>query len=241
MDKTRIKAITYSLRSLLEDIDLQGVAKELYQKRNSEKEVSIFLPLANDCADKIASGVATNIGSSDLKDCWNLKDTMLLGELEKFKVLAVKLITEGDDSAGRTIGFVAIVKINNQSFLEYLNGWVDDLSYITNYGIFSLHAFSGEAYCLDHKYIFHTNKGLFRVFLAFLKEPTHTLSFKRIFQEFTANLDVCSANDQETGKVSYSSESIHQIIGEIREKLLMKGKLSKLFLISGDTYLLKTL
>lgn len=129
MDETRKKAITYSIRALLQNKDLQGMAKELYQKRQSEKEVSIYLPLANDCANKIISGAAVNMEDFDIDCCFNLKDTTLLGELEKLKVLSVKLITEGDDSAGNYIGFVAFVKINNPKFIEQVNEWAEDAYY----------------------------------------------------------------------------------------------------------------
>lgn len=129
IDKTRIKAITYSIQALLQNKDLQGVAKELYQNRQSEKEVSIYLPLANDCANKIISRAAVNMDDFDIDGCFDLKDKMLLAELEKLKVLSIKVITEGEDSAGNYIGFVAFVKINNPKFIEQVNEWAEDAYY----------------------------------------------------------------------------------------------------------------
>lgn len=213
--------INYSLRKLLQDRDIQAVVSDLYKSRKSTDVVTVFLPLANKRLAEIGFD-PNHKNRENLVVCFTLNDSLLLNELFKLGVLSKEEGTDDDE------GLSAFVKINSPEFIERLYEWVKDTSLIVNYGIFSLHTFTGEAYCLDNKYIFHTNKGLFRVFQAFLKEPTHILAYGKIYNIF-----------QDSDRLTCGSETIHQIIGEVREKLQMKGKLSKLFIPSSDKYILK--
>ena len=216
-------SITYSLRELIRDEHIQSIVSDLYRNRTS-KGVSVFLPLANERFNKIASD-PEHEGVDNLDElCFHLDDTLLLDEFIKLNILSVsKDCTDEDDD------FTMCVRINDPEFIEHVYGWIKDKNLILNYGFFSLHTFTGEAYCLDNKYIFHTNKGLFRVFRAFLEEPTHILTYAKIYNTF-----------QDSDRLTYRSEAIHQIIGEIKEKLYMKGSLSKLFIPSSDKYYLKS-
>jgi uncharacterized protein YfkK (UPF0435 family) len=222
MDMKQSNIIPFSLRELIKDKDIQGMVSDLYKHRKGTDPVTIFLPLTNDRFNKIASD-PDHEGIENFNEIrLTFDESLFLDELFKLRVLVYSEECANED-------FSACVKIINPEFIEQIYEWIKDKDLIINYGIFSLHTFTGEAYCLDSKYIFHTNKGLFRVFQAFLKEPTHILAYKKIYNIF-----------QDSDKLTSGSETIHQIIGEIREKLQMKGKLSKLFIPSSDSYILKS-
>lgn len=218
--------ITYSIRKLIQDKDIQWMVSGLYKNMRSEEAVFVSLPLANKRFNKIADD-PDHEGAEKLNElCFNLEDSMLLNELLELKIISISREGMGDDD-----DFAVYVKINNPEFIEELHEWVKDSALILNYGIFSLHTFTGEAYCLDNKCVFHTGKGLFRVFKAFLKGQTHILDYTTIYMMFHEG-----NNRRQLGPLPFE---IHQIVGDIREKLGMKGKLSKLLISSSNQYLLK--
>lgn len=221
-------SITFSLRKLIQDEDIQSLIADLYGKRKETVMTTVFLPLANKRIAEIGFD-PDHEGAENFEElCFSLDDTLLLTELEKLKVLSIKIFTVDDDGGS----FIAMVKIINQEYIQQIYEWITDKDLIINYGIFSLHTFTGEAYCLDNKYIFHTGKGLFRVFRSFLEEPTHILDYQTIYKMFyKGEKDVLISQ--------MGSEQIHQIIGDIREKLLMKDELSRLFITSSNQYVLK--
>ncbi|MCX6793722.1 MAG: hypothetical protein NTY06_01310 [Candidatus Gottesmanbacteria bacterium] len=219
--------ISYSLRKSLQDKDIQSVISDLYENRAKKDAVSIYLPFANKRYDEICDD-PYHEGSDKANDLYfALDDTKLLKLLERTKILKIKELSDDDDGEGGGMGLVAMVTIIKPEYIEHLYEWIKDDSFILNYGIFSLHTFTGEAYCRDNQYIFHTNKGLFRVFQAFLTEPTHILPYQKIYNYF-----------QGGEKPKCGAEKVHQIIGEVKEKLRMTGKLSKLFIPSEDKYFL---
>lgn len=224
--------LNHKIRHLILNKEVQEIVKDLFKMHNSMKEAIIYLPLLNDCIYRTIKKASVEMGSFNIENCFNMEDVILLEELNKLKVLELKDVFEKEANEGMGLGYVATILIKNKKYIEFLYQWICDLRLIINYGIFSLHTFTGEAYCLDSKYIFHTNKGLFRVFKAFIEEPTHIFTYKQIYQHY---------QDSTADTLRYNSETIHQIIGEIREKLQMKGKLSKLFLPAGDRYILKNI
>lgn len=222
--------IPRDVRQLLSGKEIRDVVADLYRnlKKNDNDLVSVYLPLANKrflqiCEDPYHQG-------SDRIDqlCFSLDDTKLLKALEKQKVIIIKGITEDEDDEGNGTGFIAGITISEPEYIRHLHNWAKDFNLIVNYGVFSLHSFTGEVYCMDNKYIFHTGRGLFRVFLEFLTEPTHILTYRRIYDLF-----------QRVEGADFDNFAIHQIVGEIREKLHMTGKLSELLVTAGDRYLLK--
>lgn len=218
--------ISYSLRQLAQNKDIQNIVLKLNEKKSSKDIVSVYLPLANECISKIAEN--PNLRDQGFDSCYELSDSKLINDLIKIKVLSTAndyVFTEDDDGS-----VVADIMISNPSFIGHYYQWIKDADHILNYGIFSLHTFTGEAYCDNCEYFFHTNKGLFRVFKAFLTEPTHILNYKQIYDSFQEGNKI---------KVDYYKEAVHQIIGEIREKLNMKGNKSKLFLPSDNKYYLR--
>lgn len=219
--------ISYSLRQLAQNKDIQNIVLKLNEKKSSKDIVSVYLPLANECICKIAEN--PNLRDQGFDSCYELSDSKLINELIKIKVLSTTndyVFTEDDGGA-----YVADIMISNPSFIEHYYQWIKDECHILNYGIFSLHTFTGEAYCMDNRYKFDTSKGLFRVFKAFLEEPTHVLSYIQIHNIFYEEniIDVSKA------------KFINQTISEIREKLKMTNKFSKLLIPADKRYLLKSL
>lgn len=201
-------SINYSLRKLIQDKFIQSMVADLYKHRKETDPVTIFLPLTNDRFNKIASD-PDHEGIENFEElCLTFDDSLFLNELFKLRVLSKKECADED--------FSACVKIINPEFIEHIHAWIKDKNLIINYGIFSLHTFSGEAYCLDNKYVFHAGKRSFRVFRSFLEEPTHILDYQTIYKIFYKG---------EKNRPTYrmSPTQIHQIIGDIREKLHMKG------------------
>lgn len=219
------RSINYSLRELIRDKTIQSMVSCLYEIRQRNDVIAVSLPLANSRFFLICEDPYHEDSDNIEKLCFHLKDSLFIDELIKLDVLSKGECTDEYDE------FSAYVKIVNSNFIEGLYEWIKDKDLIINYGIFSLHTFTGEGYCVDNKYSFHTNKGLFRVFKAFLQKPTHILNDREIFQTFY---------DSTSDALKLRVEIVHQIIGEIREKLSMKGELSKLFLRTGNQYLLKS-
>lgn len=218
-------AIPYSLRKLVEDKNIQNMIAELNEKKDEKGGISIYFPLANSCMNRIA--LNPNLYEEGFDSCFKLNDSLLVNELIRMKILSKSSDCYGwDDDTSSVYGLV----IEKPNYIKHLYEWAREINTILNYGIFSIHTFTGEAYCEDSEYTFHTSKGLFVVFKAFLAEPTHILSYKQIYDLFQKSNKV---------KVDYYKEAVHQIIGEIREKLNMKGSKSKLFLPSDNKYFLR--
>lgn len=231
--KTSNVSLNYKIRELAKDKDNVSIITDLYKNRDSKSDTSIYLPIANRRFDEICED-PSHEGYEKLNDiCFTLNDTSFLRTLEDLKVLKISMLTVDDDGEGGGMGYIAVVQIRNSDYIEHLHEWVMDSNLILNYGIFSLHIFTGEAYCLDNKYKFHTGKGLFRVLRAFLEEKTHILGFQTIYKTF-------HADEKEINMDLMLPESIHQVIGDIKENLMMKGKLSKFFITSSSQYILKS-
>lgn len=218
--------ISYTLRQLAKDKNIQHIVKELNERKSSKDIIPIYLPLANECINKIADD--PNLHEQGFNSCYELSDSLLINELINIKVLSTPndyVFTENDNGL-----FVADIIINNPDFIEHYYEWIKDADHILNYGIFSLHTFTGEAYCLDNKSVFPTDSGIFRVFKAFIQEPTHILSYNQINSVFI-NDDIQDPD----------SLVIQQAIYKIKKKLDMEGEFKKLFLPSGNKYLLRSL
>jgi len=228
--KKNENSIPYVIRKLIQNRDIQGMIADLYKNRISKNVFNIYLPLVNErftdlCIDQYHDH------TNDFDNSISRNDMVLLNELEKLQIINNDGITEDEDGDGQGLGFVAMVTIINPQFIELLYKWIKDTELIINYGIFSLHTFSGEAYCQDNKGKFHTGKGLFRVFLTFLKEKNHILDYSRIYK-------IYHEDEKNVDMEKMVPEDIHQIIHDIKDNLSMKGSLSKLFMPSSNQYIL---
>jgi hypothetical protein len=220
--------IPYTLRRLVMDKAIQGMVGELNEKKNAKGPISVYLPLANDQMNRICENqlLCEELGGFD--SCFNLDDSLLISELTNIGVLSH---TANDNSYGWNDEDSSLwgMEVNSPEFIEHLFNWVRDKDLILNYGIFSLHTFTGEAYCMDNRYDFDTSKGLFRVFRAFLEEPAHILSYIQIHNLFY----------EESITEASKAKFINQTIGEIREKLKMTTEFSKLLIPADKKYLLR--
>lgn len=222
--------IPHALRQLAQDKEIQGMVLDLYLRRDKKDSLWIYLPYANKRQMEFAPKEELNeeLREEGYDPYFKLKDTSLISELEYLNVLhRPEENNFFDDEDG---SFIATVVIDKPDFIDYLYNWIKDSEYILNYGIFSLHKYTGEAYCEDNKYTFDTSKGLFRVMKAFLENTKHILTFNEIVDKF-----------QGEHVVDYDPQRVYQAINDIKDKLKMTGKFSKLFLTSDGTYLLKSL
>ncbi len=212
--------IDYNLRYLIQNENIRAILLDLYEQRNRTGILNIFLPIANSRFNDFALNPKKDTDQTEdvLKSCLELEDTELLNELAKMRVVTLTQSTIDED-------FHVGVIIRDIGSLEQLYQWSKDKKYIINYGIFSLHTLTGVGYCLNNRYHFRPGSGLFSVFKGFISKPTHTLSYKEIARIFSGN--------KTRGK-----HEINQIIGELKEKFKMKGKLSRLFIPSDSKYLL---
>lgn len=241
MKKSKI-GLSYTVRKLVQINEIQNLVKSLHENRQSKDPAKIYLPLVNECVTKIIEKASINREGFDLDPCFNSDDVSFLRELEKHKVISLKDIYEDEEDEVVKIDgrlelapygyYTADVIVNDVKFIENLNRWVNDLPSIINYGIFSLNTITGEAYCLNNVGIFLPNSGMLSVLKAFLNEPSHCLSYERIYRLF-------HGDEKEIDIYLMTPQSIHQIIWDIRDKLFMTGKLSKLFVSSSNQYALR--
>ena len=216
--------ITYLLRKIILNNDLKYMVRYLYERRMEKEALSVYLPLANDRMNEIAEN--PELHDEGFDSCFEKDDSTLINELIRLKVLSRPKeynFSEDDDGS-----FIATVKVENPDSVEHFYKWIRGQDYIINYGVFSLHTFTGEAYCMDNRYDFDTSMGLFRVYKAFLEEPTHILSYVQIHNLF---------HRENITNVS-EAKFINQTISEIREKLKMTEALSKLLIPADKKYLL---
>lgn len=232
--------ISYAFRSLLQDINVSALVLEIYKEAKISKGKFIHYPKnIYKCYDMVLNKVyelSLEDYDKEINKCEKMSDNLYIELLIREKIIFGKYgisISKYEKSVDDGHKVLEVEEIDMDRFKEHVE-WIKDSSLIRNYEIFSLHTFTGKAYCLNNSCVFHTDKGLFRVFKAFIEEPTHILSFKQIFQ-------IYHGGTSEALTLKLTPQDIYQIIGEIREKLQMKGKLSKLFLPSGDKYLLKSL
>ena len=214
--------------------EVQDVVRSLYESRQSRGKVEVYLRLVSNCANGIINKAAKNRSNFNLDSCYDVADASFLRELEVFRVVSISDYYDKDAEGEYTSDGIfdyALVTINDPIYIQSLNGWVNDLPNILNYGIFSLNTITGEAYCLDNGDTFLPYSGMFRVLKAFLNESSHCLSYENIYRVFR--------DEKDPDLSRMTPEAIHQIIGDIREKLSMKGKLSKLFVSSSNQYVLR--
>ena len=227
--------LNYTIRKLVQIKEVQNIVRFLYENRHSKDEVEIFLPLVNNCVNATIKKAAVNMDNFNLDPCYSLEDFTFLKELEVSKVISIKDLCDRDESGDYTRSGgddLALVTIGKPKFIETLCGWVNDLPHILSYGPFSLDTTTGEAYCMDKQYNFRTNGGEFEVLKAFLEASNKSLSFVEIYK-------LSHPDEQLEDEKDISQQAVHQMIGDIRDRLSMKGKLSKLFLPSSKRYFLK--
>jgi len=217
-------AIPYSVRSLLQVKQNHQIIFDLYKSIKYNEVAYFFLYIVNESWNKIAEDPYHEGADDFWKKVNDFDDSRLLIELCKLKIISRKNESLVDDE------FSVCVEVEIPKYIEKFHYWLEDERLILNCGMFSLHTFTGESYCGNNKYNFHTSRGLFRVFKAFLTEPTHILTYNQIRSIFMDNPEE-KADDR---------LKIHQTIGEIKEKLNMKGEFSELFVSSGKEYLLRT-
>lgn len=229
MKKTN-DVITYQIRNLVRDDAVCDLIRQLYENRKNIEEVITGSPLKGEFIDKLRYPFESD-SDEDHNDYlddkyFTLGDRLILRELEKLKAIVVNGYFQEE---GPTLS----VSIINQRQIERIHGWANDSKsgFVVNYGIFGLNTITGEAYCLNNMGIFLPNSGMLRVLKAFLNEPSHCLNYKSIYKIFR--------NEENPNWDRMTPESIHQIIWDIREKLSMTGKLSRLFVSSSNQYVLR--
>jgi hypothetical protein len=220
--KGKVTSIPYSLRKLILDKEVHDVIIELNSKRNSTEPVTIYLPQSDkDFEDLMCH--PNRRETVDVNECFMNNDSYLIDELKRLGIITKKKDAYGwDDHTGSLYGIL----INEPVFIEHLNEWVKDSDKIISYQVFSLHTFTGEAYCLDNRYDFDTNDGLFRIFKAFLQESSHELSYQQIINFYL--------NDQVS---DWDDLTVQQAIYRIKKRLGMKD----LLLAADKHYYLRSL
>lgn len=216
--------IPFSLRNLLRYKETQDIIAYLYKKRVDRDKFRIFLPLVTkniiDHFKKVNSqGYYRNEEIPDY--CFDQHDSKLISELKRLGVLKIIIDTVmGDDDT-----WWSMVLIKNSLIIEEIYTWTKDIANILSYGIYSLNTLTGESYCGDYKTKFHPGRGLYKVFKAFFENPNHELSYKQIL----------SIHHGET-ESEVDKRAVFEIINEIKDKLKMKGNLSKLIIPTSETY-----
>lgn len=216
--------IPFSLRNILNYKEAQNIIAYLYKKREAKDKIRIFLPIVtkkiNDHFEKV--NAQDYYRNEEIPDyCFDQNDLRAIPELGKLGALKIIIEPVMDDDGT----WWSVVLIRNSSIIEEIYAWTKDIAYILSYGIFSLNTLIGESYCGDYKTKFHTSRGFYRVFKAFLENPNHELSFKEIL-----------SNHQDKPEPNDDSRAVHEIIVDLRKKLRMKGKLSKLLIPTGKAY-----
>jgi len=222
-------AISYTLRKLAFDKTIQGMVKGLYEEKDTVGPISLYLPYANDRMNKVNENMYLNGEEVEYDSCFKLEDSQLINELTRLGVLSHKSdvkFYEWDDENGSACGLI----IKNPAFIEHYHKWIRDLEHILNYGVFSLHTFTGEAYCLDNRGDFKTSSGIFRVFQELMRDPSHVLTYNQV-------ADLCFEEHVQDFEV----QVVHQAIYDIREKLKIKGDMSELIVSADKKYLLRTM
>ena len=211
----------------------------LYQIRKRKAPVFIYMPLTNKCISNFYAHSSDNSDEEVLRQqgmipdyCFNQSDYRFLEELRKLRALRILLKESGFDT---DINWYARIQINNPLVIERVYQWMQDdrSKRILHYGIFSLNLYTGEAYCKDNQYIFDPHRGMFKIFKAFLENKKHELSYEEIY---AINQNKAK---EETGEVDSAIKlTAQQNIGDIKERLSMKGELAKLFVPTGMSYML---
>lgn len=231
--------LSLELRQLLENEAVREVVTVLHQKGEHGGKTFIYMPLVNKCISDFYSHPADDVRNMMLQQegripdyCFNQLDYQLLEELQRLGILKILYQESGfDDNSS----WIAHIKTISLSAMKKIYQWMQDNQNkrIFNYGIFSLNIYTGEAYCKDNQYIFRPHRGMFKIFKAFLENQRHELSYEEIYA-----ISQNKAKEETEDADSAIKITVQQNIGDIKERLGMKGKLAKLFVPTGMSYML---
>lgn len=227
--------IPVSLQMLLRDERVRRVVEQLYKERDKSGEIFVYLPLVSSATNHYFGSEADyQRGNNSLPDyLFDNDDTRLVEKFEELEIL--------QDAGGITMdekrGFVAMVTTQNPPAIKEIYEWMkkQDFSRFLFYGVFSLNTITGEGYCGDHKTKFHTGRTIYKVYKAFLENQNHALSFKTILSLYYDRPESEIKIDLQD---KYRWRKVHETAVDLRKKLGMKGKLSKLLITSGEEYIL---
>lgn len=133
-------------------------------------------------------------------------DIQFIEILEKEKVVFVTSLIMVD----RYKHYVSNLKVNNREALEQIYDWLKAGSEILEYGIFSLNAITGEAYCGDRFFRLQPNRGPFRVFRALLQAKGKRVTFQHLYQLYYPGEEI---------KEAQAGEAVYEIIKTLRRTL----------------------
>lgn len=219
--------LDFEIRQLLQDVQIKPLLSSLYKNRKNTSHSQVQLPIANERFNIYAALQSSGLSAHDPTDInidsfFEFNDMKLLKELNDLKVVGIIKVHYEDFS-------VSLV-VKDADYIEKMRYWFMNNEEIVLYGLFALDRFTGEAYCGNYRYVFQPNMGLYRVMRAFLEEPSHTLSHTQIS---------CLYQGTENESLAKEGSAVNQIIGDLRERLSMKGKMSGLFVPSDRKYLLR--
>lgn len=211
--------IPYNLRVLLEDIFIENLTLEIFNKVIKEKKFEFYPARICDCLNKAYSDQSLYIDDKEIyekniKACYELLDNEYIKLLIKEKIITGKYDYDED-------GFIMlnIKKINLPRF-KTLVKWVEEEKYINNYGLFSLNTLTGEAYFKDNKTTFRPGTGYYNLFKELMTTKQPYLSFDSIIEI------------QQQKKYLYDEDvkkgHIREIVKYLRKKLSMRSKSGKL-------------
>lgn len=225
--KMRDVPLDYEVRQLLRDSQIKPILASLYNSRKHNGFFQVQLSIANEQFNKYAHLQSSGLSAYDPSEVnWSIflqhNDMKLINELKKLNIIQVGSM----DYAG----FCLEVAINDSDYIEKMRYWFMDNKDILIYGLFTLDTLTGEAYFQNYRYVFQPNMGFYRVMRAFLEKPDHTLSHKEIS---------CAYQGTENISLAKEGSVVNQIIGDLRERLKMRGKMSNLFVPSDRKYLLR--
>ncbi|KKT39029.1 MAG: hypothetical protein UW22_C0002G0005 [Candidatus Gottesmanbacteria bacterium GW2011_GWB1_44_11c] len=162
------------------------------------------------------------------KSVFDTPDYQLIEELTKNKVISSDIGPDENES------WFALTKIINKPLLKKCYQWVRDIlsGDVLNYGVFSLNLNTGEAYCLDNSTRLTPSRGLFHLLKAFMKNPKHELTLQEIIYYRSSDVYESPASVS----LIRNKHLVYENIKDVKERLRMKGKLTKLIVSTGKGY-----
>lgn len=224
--------IPYHIRVLLSERSATSTLRAiLLEQEKSGDKIKVSLPLLESSIEKYIEDYKSSHSDTPTKipnSVFDTPDYQLIEALTKNKVISSDIGPDEDMS------WFALIKILNKPFLEKCYQWARDASKgnIISYGVFSLHRFTGEAYCSDTGTRLTPSRGLFHLFKAFLERAGHELTL----QEIIYYRDQDRFKNPGNVKLELNKHLVYENIKDLKERLQMKGKLTKLFVSTGKGY-----
>jgi len=227
--------MSYELRQLLLDKSVKNLIKEIDKKLIINPSFDLYLSAVSSClsdayADQNLHNQNPKAYQNAIDDCYQNNETIFLDSLTKQNIISCDYTLEDDGTF-----FIAKIKALNIALVKSIIRWVKQERFIIHFGIFSLNTFTGEAYCLDNKYLFKPGTGYYDLFKEFLVRKKHFVSFEEICliqqQTFKDPNDRLSKstflpNEKKNNELA---DLANQKIKYLKKKLNMKSGIGKLF------------